>query len=269
MCYDLADGELTPDKLNQLEAELKAWAIATCYGDRVAKNICRERFLDKAAYVEMLRFIVGESGTERLVFQERFDVRCRLHKRKGGKARFTVKPLLFGCAIEMAAFEYHLTTNYRSRFGTPTHARDFIDRLTTRDFLFGEKDIEMKAHGIWTTWNEEDHTKEPFHFCNTAEANEVRANLGLFRHYKDQPLDRLLIFIYPISDSIPLYRPAFTDAGLNEYWEQPIAGHDDYGRTVPWPRDASMKGFALNSRPEAVHEPVPIGLLERDVNIRV
>jgi hypothetical protein len=256
--YSKAIAEFSEDERILIEEILSAWSANSRFGQRIVRNIERECFLSKDSMHEILAFILSNGkvvDNKREVFEKGYEELCYKHTLKGGQIEIK-RPKFLGAAVEYEILFKHLKDIYAD-LGDDLSIKDFIFSLQQANIKLSNdrKNIKLKKYNMWSTWDEQG--KNPFDYCITDKADEVRANMGLKR---EDAKGELLLFIYTVPTNIELFRPTIADAGLSQYFEPPVIV-SVYGWTVTWPDDGTMEDYKehIKPRPECIHEAITLG----------
>lgn len=249
---------------DKIENRINEWS-KTKYGQRIARNIFAEHFLPENKMNEILSFIANDPSTEWEEFDENYKQICYTLALQGGNLKVKQTPQLFGAAVEYETFFKHLKDNYPATFIDDTSTKDFISLLASGQLPDLRKVIRLKRFGVWSTWNLQNLSGEPFDYCNTKIADEVRANMGLRR---EDAKTALLLFVYTIPKHIEPKRPTIADAELSEYFEPPPITFDEYGLTKTWEFVTGMSAYDIKPKPECVHDSIQLSELKLPIEIR-
>jgi hypothetical protein len=258
--YEEAMTGFSTDLKKAIDSRLEQWSMRNPYGQRVARNISSEHFLEQSSMTELLRYI-GEftpssPPAQWKEFESEYQQLCYRHALKGGSIIINYSPKYFGTSVEKEAFHKHLNDNYISLLNNERRIEEFTYRLTLGRVAKKKKHIRLKRYSVWSTWNDKDSKGYPYDYCNTDRADEVRACMGLRQN--DAKTD-LLIFVYTLPASIVPMRATIADAELSEYFEPPaLESTISHTSTVTWKLvdEYEKAGFYLHPRPECVHESI-------------
>jgi hypothetical protein len=283
--------------IGKLEDRINTWSIKSSNGRHIANNIYIEHFLEEDSMKDLLSFICKDNSTCWNTsecfedFEMKYEKKCHDHVLKGGK--IDDKPQLLGTAIEYETLYKHLVDNYyRGKNGNPKlfntkrNIIKFISLLSIKpDIHKKNTNIKLKAYSMWSTWNIDNSTLNPFDCFQSNKANEIRASLGLPRgfglkedvadikkqmNYNDNTKSILLLFTYKVLDYSKLKRPTIADAGVNQYFSPPAKSFDKHGFTVPWPDDdPQMKTYIVHPMPECVHESIILSEVSLPITIKL
>ena len=246
-----------------LESLLLRWATEDDLGREIVRNMNPlERFLPRDDMRELLLALLPSRDSSIAELRKIYAQECSRHSLRGGTVR-APKPPLIGRAVHRDSFANWLYREYASYFHTELMVGDFIDRLIRGDQPTEfELTILMSAWPTWVTWNEYSFGSDPFSFCESASAEEIKGNLGLDPERRWDGKALLLLF-YHRQLSAELYRPTIADAALHRFFEPPPIGNDNHGWTKTWPPGMARTGLHLKPRPEALHRPLSIrGLVQ-------
>lgn len=252
---DRVKSSLTDSEKKDLDNFLNKWGSTHPFGQIIVKNLDIEHFLDIKNFSELVRFILFKKNDSIEDFQDEYDEKCYEYKLKGGNVKWKgKKPKYIGTAVDKLVFVEYLTRKYNNIFMNNKDIYNFIEELKQGILSRNKKTINLKEFNIWATWNE--NNLNPFSFCKTEEADEIRANLGLPKTLKNIENNEILLFIYPISEDINIKRPTIADAGLNQYFKPPSLSFSNHGLTCPLKDEEKFKGYNMESRPEGIHKTI-------------
>jgi len=251
------------DERRALTALLRRWSAEPGRGRVLVANLTQlEHFMRAPTMRKLCRALLTLGPTPDIVDLEVTYLKiCHRLSGKGGPAR-TPSGIVLGRAVEERVLEKWLCEHYSARFATRAAAKRFIEKLVAgRPLKTGEQKILMSTHRAWVTFDA-GSPRHPFWFVHLDAAAEVRVCLGL-DPIPSQLGSRLLVFSYELPSGTDLVRPTIADAALFQFFQPPPFTRTEYGETRPWPRQFVRRklprDYPIQSRPEALHDPVGFG----------
>lgn len=272
--FEEALANLMPSDQAHVRLRLEQWAGETSLGARIPANLRAERFLPPKPCMEsLLRVIASHVGAPPAELQEAYRKACHDFALRGGRVTLAPLPQVLGRAVDKSVWVNHLISNHLSLFSNCRHfVREFVDRLVNDPaYVIGypENQCLSSRFAAWVTWS--DGSPDPFAFCSTDRADEVRASLGLVSKRKGRS-PFLLLLVYDRPSDGELFRPTVADAATYPFFRQPLQEQGDHhGWTLPWPEEevhSLLPGAMPQSRPEALHKPWRLSLLRLPLRCR-
>jgi hypothetical protein len=257
------------DERDSIENALHRWASDSSLGQRILDNMRREHLLPEDSFKALLRAILEHHSEPIKVIRDAYVAECRRQALKGGEVLLSRLPEILGRAVNRDRFIDDLWTQHGGDvFGDDyISVERFVDRLKLPFCALSTKEAnaKMSRHAAWVTWNDSNLAGDPFAFCRTNTAAEIRGCLGLVCD-RIASNKELLLLCYKLEPGFKLYAATIADAEAHDYFSSPepdLSGNRaPHSWTLPWPdEEVKSLGVALIRRPEALHEPQKISTL--------
>jgi len=227
--------ELEEDKREGFDNILKNWVSSKPQHIQKKDNLINEHFLENNVMFEIYGIIENNSNIDLLL--DGLIVHGLQNTKKGGEIIGYSGTMKVGTVLRKSDFTRYLKNNYSEKFIPDELGKSvdemidaFIDDLCSdvSSILSKYNDIIIKPENriIWSTWNKQNETYNPFEFMKTEYAEEAITALGLgFSEYSNE---KLLAFVFEINPSL-LYRPTICDSVYNDYFRPTPISTKEYG----------------------------------------
>lgn len=251
---------------NEIEILLLRWRTGSPLGIRVVDNLQHDYKISEDAMDDILRQLAKNKHLPlELLEANIFKPLCYTYALNGPDIDIAKVSDKIGGAKSADEFIYNLAV--RLKFGGTSKATEIVSKMISNsvDLSPSEKDVYFCDYGSWVTWSETSQDN-PFDFvASPDEILKTIINLGLT--HRQEGMSHLL-FVYSKTAASDLRFPTVADACLYSYFKCTVPG-DYCGRTQPWNpeeiRHRKLDPTAFKPRPEAIHQPIKLGDIDKPV----